>query len=163
MQHVQQRLPALTPRPRPTPNNLSTPSHAPHTRAHKHKSTRLCLIPHLAPQPPKPTAPQTYRDGGPGALRPLAVRLGGSPVPGVCAGLQDALLGMRVGGRRVVAIPPERGFGDRPALAPYAVVPPGSGVRYEVQLLRLSRRGPDARFKVRVCVWGGECSGGAGA
>lgn len=59
---------------------------------------------------------------------------------------------MTVGGRRVVAVPPELGFGDRPALAPYGIVPAGSGVRYEVQLLRLSRRGPDALFKVRVRV-----------
>lgn len=29
-----------------------------------------------------------YRDGGIGVLRPVIVRLGGSPVPGICEGLQ---------------------------------------------------------------------------
>ncbi|KAI8468395.1 MAG: hypothetical protein J3K34DRAFT_11260 [Monoraphidium minutum] len=98
----------------------------------------------------------TYRDGGPGALRPLALRLGGSPLPGICAGLQAAFSGMRVGGRRSVSVPPELAFGSQVAVAPYALVPPGSGVRYEVELLRLSRRGPDALFKgLSKCSQGG--------
>jgi FKBP-type peptidyl-prolyl cis-trans isomerase len=88
----------------------------------------------------------TYRDGGPGTLRPLALRLSGDPIPGVCAGLQQALLGMTAGGSRTVLIPPELGFGAAPAAAPYAVIPGGSALRYEVKLLRLSRRGPDALF-----------------
>ncbi|GBF91096.1 hypothetical protein Rsub_04765 [Raphidocelis subcapitata] len=98
----------------------------------------------------------TYRDGGAGALRPAALRLGGSPTPGVCAGLQSALLGMRIGGRRTVLIPAELGFGGSPAYAPYAVVPGGSQIRYEIQLLRMSRRGPDAIMKgLSKCSQGG--------
>ncbi len=31
---------------------------------------------------------QKYRDGGNGVLRPVIVQLGGSPVPGICSGLQ---------------------------------------------------------------------------
>ncbi|KIY97894.1 peptidyl-prolyl cis-trans isomerase, FKBP-type [Monoraphidium neglectum] len=98
----------------------------------------------------------TYRDGGLGVLRPLALRLGGSPLPGICAGLQSALTGMTVGGRRVVLCPPELAFGAQAAAAPYAIVPPNSAVRYEVELLRLSRRGPDALFKgLSKCSQGG--------
>lgn len=56
---------------------------------------------------------------------------------------------MRVGGRRTVVVPPELGFGASPAAAPYAVIPGGASVRYEIELLRLSRRGPDALMAVR--------------
>lgn len=99
--------------------------------------------------PPHPLTPaQMYRDGGPGVLRPIAIRLGGYPTPGICMGLQNALIGMRVGGRRTVVVPPGLGFGSTPALAPYAAVPANSIVRYEIQLLRLSRKGPDALVKV---------------
>jgi FKBP-type peptidyl-prolyl cis-trans isomerase len=70
---------------------------------------------------------QTYRDSGPGVLRPIALQLGGGPVPGLCSGLRAGLEGMRVGGRRRFAVPPELGFGsDSQVLAPYAVVPPGA-------------------------------------
>jgi FKBP-type peptidyl-prolyl cis-trans isomerase len=86
----------------------------------------------------------TYRDGGAGKTRPAVVRLGGGPTPGVCLGLQEALSGMRIGGRRTVTVPAALGFGNQPALAPYAIVPAGSAVQYEIELLRLSRVGPDA-------------------
>jgi hypothetical protein len=77
---------------------------------------------------------------------------------------------MTVGGRRVVLCPPELAFGAQAAAAPYAIVPPNSAVRYEVELLRLSRRGPDALFKVssesrartRVCVCVCVCMWSAG-
>ena len=40
--------------------------------------------------------------------------------------------------------------------APYAVVPPGSTLRYELQLLRLSSTGPDALFAgIAQCGIGG--------
>jgi hypothetical protein len=66
----------------------------------------------------------TYRDGGAGKTRPAVVRLGGAPTqPGVCLGLQEALSGMRIGGRRTVTVPAALGFGNQPALAPYAIVP----------------------------------------
>ena len=102
----------------------------------------------------------TYRDGGPGVLRPAALRLDGYPVPGVCAGLQRGLLGMRAGGKRTVVVPPALAFGQSAAAAPYAVVPAGATVRYEIELLRLSRRGPDALMAVRRGeVWGGARGG----
>jgi hypothetical protein len=51
---------------------------------------------------------------------------------------------MVVGGRRTFTVPPSLGFGGGAVLGPYGVVPGGSTVQYEVELLRLSRRGPDA-------------------
>ncbi|PNW78393.1 hypothetical protein CHLRE_09g399300v5 [Chlamydomonas reinhardtii] len=84
-----------------------------------------------------------YRDGGPGVLRPAAVALGGGPIPGICEGLQQALTGMSIGGRRTVRVPPELGFGGAAVGAPYAIVPAGSTLVYEVELLRLSATGPD--------------------
>jgi len=41
-------------------------------------------------------------------------------------------------------VPPALGFGDVAVGAPYAVVPPGSTLSYEIELLRISSRGPDA-------------------
>jgi hypothetical protein len=43
---------------------------------------------------------------------------------------------MRAGGKRLVAIPPELGFGERGIEAPLGRVPKFSELRYEVQLLR---------------------------
>jgi FKBP-type peptidyl-prolyl cis-trans isomerase FkpA len=101
-----------------------------------------------------------YRDGGPGALQPTAIRLGGDPAPGLVAGLAAAIEGMRVGGRRRVRVPAALGFGSgAPVLAPYALVPPGSALVYEVELLRLSRRGPDALMTgVARCGRGGQAA-----
>lgn len=90
-----------------------------------------------------------YRDGGFGVFRPVVVRLSSYPQPGICLGLQQALEGMRIGGRRTVKVPAALGFGDREVLAPYAVVPGGSTVTYDIQLLRVSSVGPDLLVKVR--------------
>lgn len=88
---------------------------------------------------------QKYRDGGDGVLRPIIVQLGGDPVPGICDGLTQAVVGMRVGETKRVTVPAQLGFGTTsPVLAPFAVVPPGSTLLYEIELVRLSRRGPDA-------------------
>jgi hypothetical protein len=52
---------------------------------------------------------------------------------------------MRINGTTKVSIPSELGFGTTTSvLAPYAVVPPGSTLEYEIELIRLSRKGPDA-------------------
>jgi FKBP-type peptidyl-prolyl cis-trans isomerase 2 len=83
-------------------------------------------------------------DGGAGILRPVTFLLGGSPLPGIVQGLSQGVQGMRVGGRRRLSVAPAQGFGAQAVLAPYAVVPPGSTLHYEVELLRLSRQGPDA-------------------
>eukprot|EP00879_Flechtneria_rotunda_P022549 GHRR01023805.1.p1 GENE.GHRR01023805.1~~GHRR01023805.1.p1 ORF type:complete len:119 (+),score=24.53 GHRR01023805.1:145-501(+) len=102
---------------------------------------------------------QKYRDGGEGVLRPLAFRLSGYPQPGICQGLQEAVLGMKIGGRRTVLVPPEYGFGNMPALAPFAAVPARSQLRYDVELLRVSARGPDELMQgISLCG-----AGGAGA
>ena len=51
---------------------------------------------------------QAYRDAGPGLLRPVVIRVGGDPVPGVCEGLTQGIIGMTVGSRRRVVVPPEQ-------------------------------------------------------
>ena len=52
---------------------------------------------------------------------------------------------MKINGKIKVSFPAELGFGNTTSvLAPYAVVPPGSVLEYEIELIRLSRRGPDA-------------------
>lgn len=89
-----------------------------------------------------------YRDGGPGVFRPVVVRLSGYPQPGICLGLQQAVEGMRIGGKRTVKVPAQLGFGEQTVLAPYAVVPGGSTLQYEIELLRVSSVGPDLLVKV---------------
>ncbi|KAG2428157.1 hypothetical protein HXX76_011837 [Chlamydomonas incerta] len=97
-----------------------------------------------------------YRDGGAGVLRPAAIALGGGPTPGICEGLQQALSGMSIGGKRTVRVPPELGFGGTAVGAPYAIVPAGSTLVYEVELLRLSAVGPDQLTKgIAKCGSGG--------
>eukprot|EP00882_Tetradesmus_deserticola_P028191 GHRQ01031388.1.p1 GENE.GHRQ01031388.1~~GHRQ01031388.1.p1 ORF type:complete len:230 (+),score=48.66 GHRQ01031388.1:412-1101(+) len=91
-----------------------------------------------------------YRDGGRGVFRPLAFRLSGFPQPGVCEGLQQALVGMKIGGQRSVLVPPQLGFGGAAVLAPYAGVPANSVLRYDVELVRVSALGPDAMMKVSM-------------
>jgi len=98
----------------------------------------------------------TYLDGGPGVYRPMIVRLGGGPVPGICAGLKQGLLGTRVGSVRTIQVPAELGFGSQSVAGPYAVVPGGSALVYEVEVLRLSRDGPDALMRgIAKCGQGG--------
>jgi hypothetical protein len=94
---------------------------------------------------------QKYRDGGRGVFRPLAFRLSGFPQPGVCEGLQQAILGMKIGGQRSVLVPPQLGFGSTAVLAPYAGVPANSVLLYDVELVRVSALGPDAMMKVSNC------------
>lgn len=43
-------------------------------------------------------------------------------------------------------------------LAPYAVLPGGSTLQYEVELIRLSARGPDELTKVGCTEWEGTVS-----
>ncbi|MEW5305472.1 MAG: hypothetical protein WDW38_010119 [Sanguina aurantia] len=97
-----------------------------------------------------------YRDGGAGVLRPVALRLGGSPTPGLTEGLQQALEGMTVGGTRSVTVPASLGFGGSGSLAPYAFVAPGANLNYSVELLRLSTVGPDNLMSgIQRCSAGG--------
>jgi hypothetical protein len=89
-----------------------------------------------------------YRDGGYGVYRPAVVRISGSPVPGICLGLQQAIQGMKIGGKRVAKVPASLAFGDKTVLAPFAIVPGGSTVQYDIELLRVSSVGPDLLVKV---------------
>lgn len=77
-------------------------------------------------------------------------------MPGFCEGLLRGIEGMKIGGTRTVRFPPSLGFGDRPAIAPYGILPAGSTVRYEIELVRLSAVGPDAlRSGIAKCGQGG--------
>ena len=85
-----------------------------------------------------------YRDGGLGVLRPAIIKLGDAAVPGIVSGLTVALIGLKVGQTLSISVPPELGFGQQETvLAPYAIVPPGSTLLYEIELIRVSRRGID--------------------
>eukprot|EP00798_Chlamydomonas_sp_ICE-L_P008972 gene8972-16106_t len=53
------------------------------------------------------------------------------------------LEGMHIGRTCTITVPAELGFGDGSVGAPYAVVPPNATLKYEIQLIRLSNRGPD--------------------
>lgn len=99
---------------------------------------------------------QMYLDGGKGTLRPTIIQLGGAPVPGICAGLQQGIQGMRIGGSRTFTVPPAQGFGSSMVRGPYGAVPGNSTLQYEVQLLRLSRRGPE-----ELMTGVSQCGGGA--
>ena len=84
----------------------------------------------------------------PAEPRPVIVRVNGiDPVPGQCAGLKRAVEGMRVGGVKTVRVAPAAGFGDAATRSPFALIPGGSVVTYEITVLRLSDTGPDALVK----------------
>lgn len=79
--------------------------------------------------------------------KPIVFLFGSRPFTGgMCEGLEQALAGMRAGGRRLVTVPPELGFGPRGAvLRPtehvpekQGVVPPGASLVYDVELVRVS-------------------------
>jgi hypothetical protein len=91
----------------------------------------------------------------PAEARPVIVA-GTDPVPGIPKGLKQGVQGMKVGGTRVLSVPPELGFGPSAVRSPYATVPGGSTLTYEVTVLRLSDTGPDSLFKnVAGCGLGG--------
>ena len=79
--------------------------------------------------------------------KPIVFLYGKRPFAGgMCAGVEQALAGMRAGGRRRVTVPPELGFGDRGiTLRPTehvpekaGTVPPGATLEYELTLVRVS-------------------------
>ena len=65
---------------------------------------------------------------------------------GVCAGVEEALSTMKAGGKRLVTVPPEAGFGSeayalrgtRHAGEKEGIVPPNSTLEYELNLVRVS-------------------------
>lgn len=93
----------------------------------------------------------------PAEARPVIIKVNGTdPVPGIPKGLKQGVEGMRVGGVRVLSVPPELGFGSSAVRSPYALVPGDSTLTYEVTVLRLSDTGPDNLFKkVAGCGLGG--------
>ncbi len=62
---------------------------------------------------------------------PLRVTLGGGKL---IPGLEDGLIGMRVGGRRLIEIPPERGYGDA-GIPPE--IPPKARLLFDVELVEV--------------------------
>ncbi|KAK3234024.1 hypothetical protein CYMTET_55708 [Cymbomonas tetramitiformis] len=87
--------------------------------------------------------------------KPIAFVYGGRPFAGICKGMMDGLEGMQPGGRRTIYVPPELGFGQAPSVIkqatcdgifcdrgpppPDVVVPPNSALKYEVELIKVSK------------------------
>lgn len=79
--------------------------------------------------------------------KPIVYLFGGRPFQaGMCAGLEEALKTMKAGGRRIVTVPSELGFGaaggfiqsTRHAGDKAGQIPPNSTLEYEVVLERVS-------------------------
>ena len=89
----------------------------------------------------------TQQSVQPAAARPVIVKVNDliTPVPGQPKGLKIGVEGMRVGGVRTFEVP--ECFGSIAVRSPYALIPGGATVTYEVTVLRLSDTGPDALFK----------------
>lgn len=62
--------------------------------------------------------------------QPLTFRLGGGEV---LKGWDEGLVGMKVGGRRRLTIPPDLGYGKKGSLA--GAIPPNSTLVFEIELL----------------------------
>ena len=98
----------------------------------------------------------TQQSVQPAAARPVIVKVNDliTPVPGQPKGLKIGVEGMRVGGVRTFEVPECFGLSD--VRSPFALIPGGATVTYEVTVLRLSDTGPDALFKdVAGCGLGG--------
>ncbi|GLI65063.1 hypothetical protein VaNZ11_008486 [Volvox africanus] len=79
--------------------------------------------------------------------KPIVFLYGSRPFTGgMCPGLEEALASMRAGGRRLVTVPPDMGFGERGFVLratehvpnKQGIIPPGATLVYDVELVRVS-------------------------
>jgi FKBP-type peptidyl-prolyl cis-trans isomerase len=63
------------------------------------------------------------------------LRRGGTHAYQVIKGMHEGVLGMKEGGKRLLIIPPELGYGARGF--GIAGIPPNAGLYYEVELLKV--------------------------
>ena len=84
----------------------------------------------------------TYAEG-----KPIVFLYGSRPFAGgMCAGVEMALASMRAGGKRIIEVPSQLGFGERGlqlrgtrhVSEKDARVEPGSDLRYEIELVKVS-------------------------
>eukprot|EP00197_Chlamydomonas_leiostraca_P004675 CAMPEP_0202866630 /NCGR_PEP_ID=MMETSP1391-20130828/8219_1 /ASSEMBLY_ACC=CAM_ASM_000867 /TAXON_ID=1034604 /ORGANISM="Chlamydomonas leiostraca, Strain SAG 11-49" /LENGTH=201 /DNA_ID=CAMNT_0049546599 /DNA_START=208 /DNA_END=813 /DNA_ORIENTATION=- len=79
--------------------------------------------------------------------KPLVMLYGKRPfVAGLCAGVEEGMASMKAGGKRIIKVPAELGFGAagttlRPTLHAgdkAGVIPPNADLEYELELVRVS-------------------------
>ncbi|MDZ4835860.1 MAG: FKBP-type peptidyl-prolyl cis-trans isomerase [Candidatus Melainabacteria bacterium] len=69
--------------------------------------------------------------------RPFNMVLGGTQI---CRGLDEGVIGMKEGGKRLMLIPPELGFPKGAATS--RIIPPGSTIKYEVTVVHVGPKLP---------------------
>ncbi len=72
---------------------------------------------------------------------PMAFELGKEIV---ISGLEQAILGMKPGGKRMVSVPPELGYGDKSN----GPIPANSTLVFEIQLLRVDKQGAEPSIEI---------------
>eukprot|EP00878_Enallax_costatus_P022070 GHUV01023402.1.p1 GENE.GHUV01023402.1~~GHUV01023402.1.p1 ORF type:complete len:200 (+),score=56.03 GHUV01023402.1:529-1128(+) len=79
--------------------------------------------------------------------KPIVYLYGSRPFTGgMCEGVEQAMASMKAGGKRVITVPPELGFGDKGfMLRPtehvpdkQGIIPPGATLEFELELVRVS-------------------------
>ena len=73
-------------------------------------------------------------------------------------GLEEGIIGMKVGGRRLVRVPPNKGYGDQWFRG---VVPPDSHLEFDVTVVNVAN-GPVEEFQMKLEQFGVERAIGAG-